>query len=55
MPKMTKAQARKRLSEAYDKLGRVWISRAGGHLTAGDSGKIHDAMGKIEKVIQRLR
>lgn len=50
MPKMTKAQAKKRLLEARDKIGRVVLS---GHMSMNNGAKLMGALSAEAKKIDR--
>ena len=55
MPKLTKAQCRRRLNEAYAKCAKVWINRGAGNLTNSDAGKLWKAMSEIERCANKLK
>ena len=54
MPKMTKAQARKRLGEAQKKILQVFLQRQE-DLTKGDSGKMLLCVDKLEEIVKKLK
>ena len=56
MPKMTKAQARKRLHEAGQKILRVWLENPGGVLSPKDLNEMAKfAQGTLERLERKLR
>jgi len=52
MPKMSKAQCRKRLKEAYDKINKVCSS---GHLSRADMLALFKTSGDLLKYDKKLR
>ena len=54
MPKMTKAQARKRLGEAQKKVLAVWLNRQD-DLTKSDNGKMLLVIDKLDEIIKKLK
>ena len=59
MPQLTKAQARKRLIEANEKITKVdyayWTYGINGNLTDNDARKLYDAMKIIASVVKKLK
>ncbi len=58
MPKMTKAQAKKRLVEANDKIAKVWLANYSDNknslLTTPQQKKLQRAMHEVMLVIERM-
>jgi len=55
MAKMTKAQAKKRLKEAHEKVRKVVLSTPIGAFTSGQEKKLNDAMDKIAQVVMSMK
>ena len=57
MPKMTKAQARRRLTEAGDKLAKVWMSsgRATVGLSTQDLNKLIAIRTQLQNMAKKLK
>jgi len=56
MAKMTKAQARKRLQEACNKINLVmFVTDLSPHLTSGDNKKLMHAWDDLQKIINKLK
>jgi len=55
MPKMSKHQAWKRLSEARIKIGRVWLNRGGGALTASQAGKLSAMVKELDNLLKAIK
>jgi len=54
MPRLTKPQVRKRLSEAGDKLARVYV-QGSTHFTQGQMKKIVDMRLAISKIVNDMK
>jgi len=55
MAKMTKAQSKKRLKEAHEKVRKVVLSTPIGAFTSGQEKKLSDAMDKIAQVVLSMK
>jgi len=55
MANMTKAQAKKRLKEAHEKVRKVFLSTPIGSFTSGQEKKLSDAMDKIAQVVMSMK
>ncbi len=59
MPRMSKAQARKRLIEANSKIDKVesayWVYGIGPFMTDNDARKLKKAMSDIASVVKKLK
>ena len=55
MARMTKAQAKKRLKEAHEKVRKVILSTPIGSFTTGQEKKLNDAMDKIAQVVLSMK
>jgi len=55
MPKMTRHQSWKRLSEARQKIGSVWLNRGGGKLTAAQAGKLGGMVKELDSLLKAIK
>lgn len=55
MARMTKAQAKKRLKEAHEKVRKVVLSSPMGSFTSGQEKKLNDVLDRLAQVVLSMK